>query len=41
MEQVRLTGAACIFVSHQRSLNQFFDRVMDLTVMNQAKKKAA
>ncbi|NBW00442.1 MAG: ATP-binding cassette domain-containing protein [Betaproteobacteria bacterium] len=41
MEQVRLTGAACILVSHQRSLNQFFDRVTDLTAINQVKRKAA
>jgi len=41
MEQVQLTGAACIFVSHQRALNQFFDRAIDLAVMNQAKRKAA
>jgi putative ABC transport system ATP-binding protein len=41
MEQVRLTGAACIIVSHQRTLNQFFDRVIDLAVINQAKRKAA
>ncbi|MEY3633124.1 MAG: hypothetical protein RI937_1322, partial [Pseudomonadota bacterium] len=41
MEQARLTGAACIFVSHQRSLNEFFDRAIDLTVINQAKGKAA
>ena len=41
MEQARFTGAACIFVSHQRSLNEFFDRAIDLTVINQAKGKAA
>jgi putative ABC transport system ATP-binding protein len=41
MEQVQLTGAACIFVSHQRSLSQFFDRAIDLAVINQARKKAA
>jgi len=41
MEQARLTSAACIFVSHQRSLNEFFDRAIDLTVINQAKGKAA
>jgi len=41
MEQVRLTGAACILVSHQRTLNQFFDRAIDLAVINQVKREAA
>jgi putative ABC transport system ATP-binding protein len=41
MEQVQLTGAACIFVSHQRALNQFFDRAINLTMVNQAKRKTA
>jgi hypothetical protein len=39
--QARISGAACILVSHQRSLNEFFDRAIDLTVINQAKGKAA